>query len=308
MLTIALLHAALLFAAGRWLLPQMLQFLAAHRLCDRNYRGETIPTACGLLLWLLVLLENMAVALTDKIGWPALTGAGFGVAHPYSALFMSYSVSLGAVALLGFIDDAAGQKHIKGLSGHWKQWKEQRLLSTGLVKASGTAVAAAVFVLRQEDQSLAQGCCQILLLMLLTNTFNLLDLRPGRALKSFFSIVLLWLLTEALYMAVMMENEAPVFLLDSKLLPMAIPVLTGACLLFGADLRGELMLGDTGANLLGFALGCWLIVTTGWLVQSVLLLLTAALHLISWRSSLSRLIERNRMLLWFDLLGRGKGT
>lgn len=84
------------------------------------------------------------------------------------------------------------------------------------------------------------------------------------------------------------------------------PVYIGAYVLLGPDLRAELMIGDTGANMLGFAIGCWVILGSAWQLQAVLIVFMLVLHIMAWRSSVSQSIEANRLLLWFDLLGRNK--
>lgn len=293
-----LLQLVILTALGRWLRPLTAAFMEAHGLVDTNYRGQSIPSACGLLLWFLLLAETLLVTAMTKLGGIGGYGA-FNEEH--YGLFMGYSMSLHAVAFLGFMDDAIGHKKVKGIAGHWRQWKEHRRVSTGLLKAVGTAAAAAVFTLQLNHESLALWSCQTLLLLLMTNGMNLLDLRPGRAIKSF--LVMAAFIVPAgvgLFSFQGMESGE----LNVWLAPFVLPMLIGAFVLLGSDLLGKLMIGDTGANMLGFAAGCWMIVTATWVQQAFMLTLLVLLHVITWRYSLSRLIESNRLLHWFDLLGR----
>jgi UDP-N-acetylmuramyl pentapeptide phosphotransferase/UDP-N-acetylglucosamine-1-phosphate transferase len=294
-----LLQGGILAVTGRALLPFVVRFMKEHGLSDRNFRGESIPTACGLLLWLLLLEETLLVAAMKSPGQTVVPVSG-----QHDALFMSYSLSLSSVALLGFMDDAVGLKQVKGIAGHWRLWKERKQVSTGLLKAAGTAAAAAVFALQQDNVTLLQRGSQMLLLMLMTNGMNLLDLRPGRALKSFFTMGALWLIAAVWIYPLERVQVEDGYTLALQTAPFVLPVLIGAWVLFNSDLKGKLMLGDTGANMLGFASGCWLILTTGWLYQSAVLFLMVLLHIVTWRCSLSRLIERNRLLHWLDLLGR----
>ncbi|MCR8633886.1 hypothetical protein [Paenibacillus radicis (ex Xue et al. 2023)] len=280
-----MLQCGVLALVGLALLPLVTRFMDAHGLFDRNYLGEAIPTACGLLLWLLLLVETVIISAEGR-----LLGTDASYLAQHYDQFLAYSMSLSVIALLGFIDDAVGIKEVKGIAEHWRLWKDRRLVSTGLLKAGGTAITAMVFVLQLTELSFIQWGCCTLLLMLMTNGMNLLDLRPGRALKCFFAL------------SVIMLFSADHFGL--WLLPFILPLMIGAILLFGPDLRGKLMLGDTGANMLGFAAGCWAILSAGWMLQTVLLILLLFLHLLTWRTSLSTLIERNRLLHWFDLLGR----
>jgi hypothetical protein len=96
-------------------------------------------------------------------------------------------------------------------------------------------------------------------LVLATNVFNLLDLRPGRATKAF---VLL---------------GAGLTLGSGELRPLwSLGLFAAPALVAGFyDLRERAMLGDTGANLLGALAGLWLVLTlsgTGQLVALALLL------------------------------------
>jgi hypothetical protein len=71
-----------------------------------------------------------------------------------------------------------------------------------------------------------------------------------------------------------------------------------------ADLREWAMLGDGGANVLGFivGLGLFFVLTPAQLVVSLAAIL--AVHAASETVTLSRLIERTPVLRWFDEIGR----
>jgi UDP-N-acetylmuramyl pentapeptide phosphotransferase/UDP-N-acetylglucosamine-1-phosphate transferase len=82
------------------------------------------------------------------------------------------------------------------------------------------------------------------------------------------------------------------------------PVLGGAAGLLGDDLRERLMLGDTGANVLGAALGLAAVLELSsgprWVVLAVLVALNVAAEVVS----LSRVIDRTPPLRRLDRLGR----
>src|SRR5205823_11650957 len=112
------------------------------------------------------------------------------------------------------------------------------------------------------------------------NLVNLLDLRPGRALKAGLVI------------------GAP---LGGPLA--AGPV--GACAgLLPADLGEQVMLGDAGANALGALLGVALAARTGTAGRAVLLAGLAGLTAASERVSFTRVIESTPGLRELDALGR----
>jgi hypothetical protein len=120
------------------------------------------------------------------------------------------------------------------------------------------------------------------------NLWNLLDVVPGRALK--------WFLPAAVGLGV--AGAATGFeTLAAAAIGAAIPALV-------LDLREYAMLGDAGANVLGFVIGLGLFtqLATPWLAVALGAILL--LHLLAETVSLSRLIEAVPPLRWFDQLGR----
>ena len=89
------------------------------------------------------------------------------------------------IAFLGFLDDALGQGAAaatpRGWRGHWRALREGSL-STGAIKAIG-ALALAAYVVSGRGLEDWRYLADVALLILATNLFNLLDLRPGRAEK-----------------------------------------------------------------------------------------------------------------------------
>lgn len=300
-------YGALLWLLGRWLLPGLLSFLRDHGLTELNYRSDPIPTAGGLLIWLLILFHS---AVETAVSWVGLfNNPVVSIASPIPSQVpisgpAGLTSSWYAVALIGFLDDTLGAgTKVKGIAGHYRLWKEQRRVSTGLIKAGGILLAAipVVCLLQQANgaPSWLTGGMQVLLLGLMANGVNLLDLRPGRALKAFMAMVLLlcvWMFVS--------RNSAAAGAVYAGLLPDMLPVVCGALALLKPDLRGQVMLGDTGANLLGFAAGCCAIALLGWPAQCALLVLLLLLHVLTWRRSLTTIIERNRVLQWLDQWGR----
>jgi UDP-N-acetylmuramyl pentapeptide phosphotransferase/UDP-N-acetylglucosamine-1-phosphate transferase len=120
------------------------------------------------------------------------------------------------------------------------------------------------------------------------NLANLLDVRPGRALK-FVGVPVVGLL----------------FLAPSGAVLAVAGVVGGAAALFYFDVRGRIMLGDAGAAIWGAVLG-YLVVTSGpgvvWWVAGVAVL---GLTLVAEFSSISRVIEEVGALRRLDLWGRG---
>jgi len=127
-------------------------------------------------------------------------------------------------------------------------------------------------------------------LVLATNLFNLLDLRPGRAEKG------LTLLAAGLCLGAW--TFAPLELLGI----FAGPALVGAAF----TLRERAMLGDTGSNLLGAIGGVWLLTTLGPDARLIALAVVAGLTIYGELRSISPTIESVPPLRWLDSLGRAR--
>jgi hypothetical protein len=125
-------------------------------------------------------------------------------------------------------------------------------------------------------------------LVLATNAFNLLDLRPGRSSKAF---VLLGL-------GLGIGTGSPRQLWTLGLF--AAPALVAGLY----DLRERAMLGDTGANLLGALAGLWLVLSLSGTGQLIALVLLAALTVYGELRSISGFVERTPGLRHLDSLGR----
>jgi hypothetical protein len=194
------------------------------------------------------------------------------------------------VAFLGFLDDSLGQAELgegpRGWRGHARALREGRL-STGAIKAIG-AVALAAYVVSGRGLESWRYLADIALLVLATNLFNLLDLRPGRAEKG------LGLLGAGLCLGAW--TFAPVELLGI----FAGPVLVGAWF----TLRERAMLGDTGSNLVGAIAGVWLLTTLGGTGRLLALGLVGALTIYGELRSISQTVDAVPPLRWLDSLGR----
>jgi UDP-GlcNAc:undecaprenyl-phosphate GlcNAc-1-phosphate transferase len=214
---------------------------------------------------------------------PALATALVGLAAGGSA-GPSFAAGVLGFALVGLVDDLLGDRTTGGLRGHLGALLAGRL-TTGAVKALvGFGVAAAVAL--AAGGGILRVAVATLVMALAANAVNLFDLRPGRALK--------------------------VVLLVGLVAFVAAPAAVTADLLGAAagawpeDVAGRAMLGDVGANALGFGLGFALarLPSQGAVVA---LLALVALHAYTERSSLSQAIERVAWLRYLDRLGRRDG-
>ncbi len=239
---------------------------------EPNYRGERIVQSYGLvtLIWASAML-----ALCAWI-WPA--------ARQVYILWLVACIGFG---LLGFVDDTWGTKRIKGIRGHFRAALRDHTITTGLIKAVG-GVGLAVWIghtLRPD--SLSGALLSAALIALGANAINLLDLRPGRAGGVFLAAAV------PLIGFQLISQKAVV-----PLLLVAIPTLV----VWWRDRQAQVMMGDTGSNLLGACLGLALACMHSLPVQIAALTLLVALHLAAERTSLTRVIEHNPLLRSLDRL------
>lgn len=252
--------------------PLFFNLLMEGKLVRPNYREERIPLGMGLYLFF-----NLA----------ALWSFGYVIGLYPIQRFFPILLLTGIFAFLGFIDDLLGNRKARGIVGHFRCLLTGRL-TTGGLKALGAAMIALAIVYYTSDTA-TEAFVSWLSLLLTTNFINLLDLRPGRALKVFtLGMILLlsvyWQFTDIWYLA--------------------IPIAPVIFFYFPLDLSASAMMGDTGANLLGGILGFFMIQTVGFWGEVVIVFFLMLVHLFSERNSLSAMIEENRILNWFDQLGR----
>jgi UDP-GlcNAc:undecaprenyl-phosphate/decaprenyl-phosphate GlcNAc-1-phosphate transferase len=245
-----------------------------------NYRGAKLAFPLGAVLATAALVALAPLAFLDDRGDLDLLSPGLRQWMPY----------LLGLAFLGFLDDSLGRGETvgtpRGWRGHARALREGTL-STGAVKALG-ALALAAYVVSGRGLESWRYLADIALLILATNLFNLLDLRPGRAEKG------LALLGVGLCLGAW--TIAPLELLGI----FAGPALIGAWF----TLRERAMLGDTGSNLLGAVAGVWLLTTLAADARLIALAAVAGLTIYGELRSISATIESVPPLRWLDSLGR----
>lgn len=194
----------------------------------------------------------------------------------------------------GYVDDhleGAFPAQAKGFRGHLGALAQGQVTS-GVVKIAfiGTASALVATAFPRNGSRLVRCVSwagDAALIALSANMINLLDLRPGRAGKVCLGVGLMLLPTRA-------AREAAGLIATSLV-----------CL--PEDLAGETMLGDMGANALGFQLGVALCRLPG-PVRVGALAGIGSLTLLSEKVSFSKVIETNQLLRALDSMGRPEAT
>ncbi len=265
------------FAASLFCFGFIKDMLENAEFTELNYRKERIPIGMGILFAVLAPLTAITVS--------AITGE----------ITAESSVFAAAVLMMGFagmIDDFLGNKNDKGFKGHIKALLRGRLTTGGFKAVLGfiTAFIVSIFISSfSEQRHITDIILNTFLIALFTNIINLFDLRPGRACKAY----LLFLIIINIFSA---RTEIPYLSLAS------------AGIVLGyirKDLKAEVMMGDTGSNALGASLGVIAAIVCPYYVKLGMAFVLVGLHIVSEFYSFSKIIEKSRILSFFDRLGRG---
>jgi UDP-GlcNAc:undecaprenyl-phosphate GlcNAc-1-phosphate transferase len=260
----ALVEGLLLF-----FLLKMLKEVGAVR---KNYQGIDIPVSVGLTFPLAMMVVLFVYVL---LGYEQNQYQGF-------------MLGLMSISFLGFIDDMLGQRDTLGFRGHFGALFHGRLTTGGLKALGGGFIA--FFIAVSLGGTWWNVVLNTLIMALFTNMMNLLDLRPGRAVKGFLFFLLLIVITA---------------LAKVDYLLMA-PLLGAVLCYLPTDVRARAMMGDAGSNVLGFALGYYATTSLSLTARLTSLVFLIAIHLYTEKISLTRTIENNALLKAIDQLGRGE--
>ncbi len=176
------------------------------------------------------------------------------------------ALGVAGVALVGLADDLWGGPE-RGFRSHLAARRTTGVLKLVTIPALGLAVTGS-----------PSGA---VLVGLAANAVNLLDTRPGRALKAFLAAA-------------------------AALRGVSVPYAVVAVLLAPYDLAEMTMLGDSGSNALGAVLGSQSVRTFTGSGRRVAIAALVGLTVLGERRSLGLLIEQTRGLAWVDGLGRAQ--
>lgn len=277
--------------------------------------------------WERTNFHGVTVSLRGGVAMAGASVASAAVASAFSdqprAALGGLVASLGG-GLAGYIDDVDqgahdGGKVAKGLKGHLGALAHGQV-TTGVIKIAGigaSALAASALVGSKATSmggKVADLALNTVLIAGAANLANLLDLRPGRALKatvlvaaplSYFSCAVAKTPAWETSGAPSATPAAPASasgasaqrLLASGLNAAAITALV-------EDLQETTMLGDTGANAAGALLGTSLAANDSWKLRLGAALGVVGLILASEKVSFSKVIAANPALNWLDQLWR----
>ena len=260
---------------GREGLRQVLAAPAARLLRRTNFRGAQVSLAGGAALTIGATAGAVAGAESARLA-AAVAVAGLGS------------------GMVGVYDDVVGarpeQRAAKGFHGHLAALRRGQV-TAGAVKIAGVGAAGlAAAMLLSGATGRRRGAVDVVLdagvIAGTANLMNLLDLRPGRALKAGLLIA------------------APLAVRGGSANGVAAGVAGAAAALLPKDLDEEIMLGDGGANALGALLGTALAARTGRLGRMALLAAIVGLTAASEKVSFTKVIADTPILRELDAIGR----
>lgn len=200
-------------------------------------------------------------------------------------LRVGVAVAAGTAALAGALDDHRGSASARGLRGHLSALQRGEV-TTGVVKLAAIGAAGMVAGWRTVDGRIGRRLAAGAVVATSANLANLLDLRPGRALKAGLLVA-----------APLAAGARP----GRRVAATAGSV---AAALLPLDLGEQAMIGDTGANCLGAMLGVAAVAGAPTRRIVTCLAVIAGLTVASEVVSFSRVIDETPPLRWFDRLGR----
>ena len=237
-----------------------------------NYKKDMIPVSMGLVFLPTIVINGIILAYFTKN-------------YENIAYIFMYMFGLMAMCLAGILDDIVGNRDVSGLKGHFKSLLKGNLTTGGFKALFGGFVGLIISIAISKD--LTDIIINTLIIALSTNLMNLLDLRPGRAIKVYLVIAIILFLTLVGY--------------PKALLLILLP---SVCVYFIDDLKARAMMGDTGSNVLGISIGILISMGYDMPIRISWLVFLIFIHILTEKYSLTKIIENNKVLNFIDKLGR----
>ena len=255
--------------------PAARRTLLAGKHVRENYRGRPLAYPFGFVIAASALGALIPLAMLEQLGDSEVFRPELGAIAIYVL----------GVSFLGVVDD-----FVSGPSRGWRGHGAAvagGALSTGALKAAG-ALGLAMFALQGYGRTDGHWLLAVAVLVLATNLFNLLDLRPGRSLKVFI----------VLGIGLMLAAW------DTTALG-ALGLFVAPALVVGAyDVREMVMMGDAGSNVVGALAGLWMVLTMSTAAQIVALVVMLGITIYGEFRSISALVDRVPLLRRLDSFGR----
>lgn len=280
---------AILFALGflgtYFMIPQFKSMLVNGNVIRPNYKNEMIPVGMGIVFLPMIIINSIILGFVTLNNIWFVSSSNYNLNIVWLLCLALYIFSMMAMFFAGALDDLIGNRNVSGLKGHFKSLFKGELTTGGFKALFGGFVGLVVSVCI--SSSIVDIIVNTLIIALSTNLMNLFDLRPGRAIKAYLVIMIPIYITLTGY---------------TKVFPLLI--LPNVLAYFNTDLKARGMMGDTGSNVLGISIGVLMALGYGIKVRLAWLVFLILMHLITEKFSLTKIIEKNRVLKFIDNLGR----
>ncbi len=280
---------AILFALGflgtYFMIPLFKSMLVNGNVIRPNYKNEMIPVGMGIVFLPMIIINSIILGFVTLNNIWFVSSSNYNLNIVWLLCLALYIFSMMAMFFACALDDLIGNRNVSGLKGHFKSLFKGELTTGGFKALFGGFVGLVVSVCI--SSSIVDIIVNTLIIALSTNLMNLFDLRPGRAIKAYLVIMIPIYITLTGY---------------TKVFPLLI--LPNVLAYFNTDLKARGMMGDTGSNVLGISIGVLMALGYGIKVRLAWLVFLILMHLITEKFSLTKIIEKNRVLKFIDNLGR----
>ena len=254
------------------IIPLFKNLLIESNVLRPNYKKDMIPVSMGIVFLPMLVINSIILAY--------FTNNFKDMLHIFIFLF-----GLVSMFFAGILDDIIGNRDVSGLKGHFKSLLNGKLTTGGFKALFGGFIGIVISI--AISKNIYDIVINTLIIALSTNLMNLLDLRPGRAIKGYLVISLVLLFTLGEY--------------TRNLLLLILPNVVAY---FNQDLKAKAMMGDTGSNVLGISIGILFVMGYSLNVRLIWLAFLIFIHILTEKYSLTKIIENNKILNFIDKLGR----
>lgn len=254
------------------IIPLFRSLLIESNVLRPNYKKDMIPVSMGIVFLPMLIINAIILAY--------FTTNFKDMLHIFIFLF-----GLVSMFFAGILDDIIGNRDVSGLKGHFKSLLNGKLTTGGFKALFGGFIGLVISI--PISKNIYDIVINTLIIALSTNLMNLLDLRPGRAIKGYLVISIVLLFTLGEY--------------TRNLLLLIFP---NVIVYFNQDLKAKAMMGDTGSNVLGISIGILFVMGYPLKVRLIWLAFLIFIHILTEKYSLTKIIENNKFLNFIDKLGR----
>lgn len=237
-----------------------------------NYKKDMIPVSMGIVFLPMLIINAIILAYFTTNFKDML----------YIFIFLFGLVSM---FFAGILDDIIGNRDVSGLKGHFKSLLNGKLTTGGFKALFGGFIGIVISI--SISKNIYDIVINTLIIALSTNLMNLLDLRPGRAIKGYLVI-----------------STVLLFTLGGYTRNLLLLILPNVVAYFNQDLKAKAMMGDTGSNVLGISIGILFVMGYSLNVRLIWLAFLIFIHILTEKYSLTKIIENNKFLNFIDKLGR----